>query len=140
MPIRTHTDDQPTLNLTSMLDVTFMLLIFFLVGTKFAEMERDIQLHVPAVAENAALTEAPAKRVVNVYPDGQITLDREPVTLEQMRERLAAARRQYADLGVLVRGDGAADFQTVANVLNECKRAGISELAIAVRLTDRAPR
>jgi biopolymer transport protein ExbD len=47
---------------------------------------------------------------------------------------LAAARAQYSDLGVLVRGDGQGVFQRVAEVLNACKQAGIQELGITVRL------
>ena len=44
MPLKTHTDELPSMNLTSMLDVLFLLIIFFMAGTKFAEMERKIAL------------------------------------------------------------------------------------------------
>jgi len=140
MPLKTHVDEEPTMNLVSMIDVVLLLLIFFMVGTKFAEMERTVDLEVPEVADAGALTSAPAKRVVNVFRDGHVSLDGEDVTdLGELTGRLAAAREQYADLGVVVRGDGSGPFQHVAEVLNACKQAGISELAIAVRLAD-APR
>ncbi len=132
MPLRTSLDEQPSLNLTSMIDVLFLLIMFFMVGTKFTEMERKIGLKVPQVTDVGALTSAPEKRVVNVYRDGQITLDRTPVDLDELSRRLSAARAQYADLGVLVRGDGAGEFQIVADVLNACRRAGITELGVAV--------
>ena len=122
------------MNLTSMLDVLFLLIIFFMAGTKFAEMERKIALRVPQVSDHGALTAAPEKRIVNIYQDGQITLDRQTVTLDELRARLSAARGQYKDLGVLVRGDAAGAFQNVAQVLNACKQAGINELAISVRV------
>jgi biopolymer transport protein ExbD len=133
MPLKTHLDEQPTLNLTSMMDVAFLLIFFFMVSTKFTELERNIGLKVPEVADRGALTAAPEKKVVNVYRDGTLSLDRVPVTLEELTSRLAAARSQYADLGVLVRGDGQGQFQRVAEVLNACKQAGISELGISVR-------
>jgi biopolymer transport protein ExbD len=140
MPLKTHVDEEPTMNLVSMIDVVLLLLIFFMVGTKFAEMERTVDLEVPEVADAGALTSAPAKRVVNVFRDGHVSLDGEDVAdLGELTGRLAAARKQYADLGVVVRGDGSGPFQHVAEVLNACKQAGISELAIAVRLAD-APR
>lgn len=134
MPIKTHVDETPTLNLTSMIDVVFLLLVFFLVATKFSELERNIGLQVPEVTNAEALTAAPEKKVINVYRDGQITLDQETVTLEELSERLTAIHQQYADLGVVVRGDGQGTFQRVAEVLNACKQAGIAELAISVRL------
>jgi biopolymer transport protein ExbD len=136
MPLKTHLDEQPTLNLTPMIDVVFLLIIFFMVGTKFSELERKIGLRVPEVSHAEALTAAPEPRVVNVYRDGRITLDRLPVTLTELTERLADARSQYAQLGVLVRGDAASQFQRVAEVLNACKQAGVEELGISVRPPD----
>lgn len=134
MPLKTHMDEQPTLNLTPMIDIIFLLIIFFMVGTKFSEMERKIGLDVPSVADNGTLTAAPAKRVINVYRDGSLTLDRAPVTLEQLTDTLTKAQRQYSELGVLIRGDATGQFQRVAEVLNACKQAGIVELGISVRL------
>jgi len=134
MPLKTHLDEQPTLNLTPMIDVVFLLIIFFMVGTKFTELERKIGLQVPEVADRGALTPAPEKRVVNVYRDGAVTLDRVPVELEELTAQLRAARDQYADLGVLIRGDGQGTFQRVAEVLNACRQAGVTELGISVRL------
>jgi biopolymer transport protein ExbD len=134
MPLKTHIDEQPSLNLTPMIDVVFLLIIFFMVGTQYSELERSLGLDVPEVSDGGALTAAPDKRVINVYQDGHITLDREAVSLEQLTSRLAQARSQYQDIGVVVRGDGAGPFQHVAEVLNACKQAGISELAISVKL------
>jgi len=132
MPARYQSEEMPSLNLTSMIDVLFLLIIFFMVGTKFVESERQIDLKVPQVAPGSALSAAPEKRVINVYSDGQITLDRKEVTLEELTSRLAAARAQYRALGVMVRGDGATTFQRIASVLNACKQAGIADLAITV--------
>jgi biopolymer transport protein ExbD len=139
MPLRTHLDEQPTLNLTSMIDVLFLLIMFFMVGTKFTELEKKIGLKVPQVSDAGALTSAPEKKVVNVYRDGQITLDREAVSLDELSRKLSAARSQYADLGVLVRGDGDGTFQTVADVLTAVRKAGITELGVAVT-TDKTRR
>ena len=127
----------PQMNITPLIDVVFLLIIFFMVGTKFTELERNLHLKVPEVSDNGALSPAPQKRVVNVYQDGQISLDREIVTLEQLINRLAAARSQYQDLGVLVRGDGTGQFQRVAEVLNACKQAGVAELGISLRVANR---
>lgn len=135
MPIKTTPlDDMPALNLTSMVDVLFLLIIFFMVGTKFIESERQIALEVPRVADHPALTAAPDKKLINIYRDGQIELDRRIVSLEELTSRLSAAHSQYRRLGVLVRGDNNTPLGQVASVLNACKQAGIGELAISVRL------
>ena len=134
MPLKTHQDEQPTLNLTPMIDVVFLLIIFFMVGAKFTELEREIDLEVPQVSDSAALAPAPEKMVVNVHRDGTITLNEQTVTEAELVAQLTAARQQYADLGVIVRGDAAGTFQQVASALSAVRRAGVSEMGIAVRL------
>lgn len=133
MPLKTHLDEQPQMNMTPMIDCVFLLLIFFLVATRLEEHTPRIPLRLPDVVDRGALSAAPEKVVVSVYRDGAITLDNAPVTLDQLTARLAAVRRQYADLGVLVRGDAKGEYQRVAEVLNACKQAGIKELGISVR-------
>jgi biopolymer transport protein ExbD len=137
MPLKTHQDDQPTLNLTPMIDVVFLLIIFFMVGTKFTELERKITLEVPQVSDVSALTPAPEKRVINVYRDGSMTFDRTLVSLAELQQALRVARDQYHDVSVLIRGDADVPFQSVASVLGVCRQAGIDELGISVRMASR---
>jgi biopolymer transport protein ExbD len=47
MPLKTNLDEQPSINLTPMIDIVFLLIIFFMVGTKFVEMERKIAVQGP---------------------------------------------------------------------------------------------
>jgi biopolymer transport protein ExbD len=133
MPLKTHLDEQPSINLTPMIDVVFLLIIFFMVGTKFTEMERKIKLKVPRINDVGALAPAPEKRVINVYGDGRITLDREELSLPGLTRALTDARRQYSDLGVVVRGEAEGAFQHVAEVLGACRQAGITDMGISVR-------
>jgi len=138
MPLKTQHDEQPTLNLTPMIDVVFLLIIFFMVATRFAEMERDIELQLPEVASAGMLDTAPKQRVVAVHEDGRLTLDRESVSSAELTARLAAARRQYPQVGVVIRGDAGCPFQHVAAALAACKKANIAELGITVRIAERS--
>ena len=140
MPIKTHNDEAPSINLTPMIDVVFLLIIFFMVGTKFASAERNMAIVLPQVSGAGALAPAPEKRVINVARDGQIALDRQFVSLEELQAELTAARQQYPGIGVIVRGDGSGAFQNVAAVLDACRQAGIADLGISVRIaSDKAP-
>ena len=55
MPIKTHADEDPMLNVTSMIDVILVLTIFFMVATKFRDDERKLDLKVPVVSNEAPL-------------------------------------------------------------------------------------
>lgn len=134
MPLKTIQDEQPALNLTPMIDVIFQLIIFFMVGTSFTQAEHRIELKIPAVSDAARpATAPPDKRVVSVYQDGRVFLDSRPVTLEQLTTDLAAARSQYKDLGVTLRGDGQLSLQRTAEVLQAIRRSGVAEMGIAVK-------
>ena len=122
-----------------MIDIVFLLIIFFMVGTKFTDLERKIELTVPEVSDVTPLSAAPERRIINVYRDGRISIDRRTVTLDELRDELVAARGEYQDLGVVIRGDAEVELQTVVNTFEACRRAGISEMGISVRLARRDP-
>jgi biopolymer transport protein ExbD len=133
MPLKTHLDGEPTLNLTAMLDVMFLLIIFFVLATRFVDDDRRIELRVPEVSDRGGLPIASARKQINVFRDGTISLDQAVVTLDELTTRLAAARRQHGQLAVAVRGDARGEFQNIASVLTACKQAGIHDLGITVR-------
>ncbi len=136
MPLKIQHDEQLSLDLTPMIDVVFLLIIFFMVATSFSEMERDIELELPEVASAAAMTSAPKQRVVSVQAEGQIRLDGDEVSLTELTQRLSAAHSEYPELSVVIRGDGACAFQHVAASLAACKEAHISDLGITVRIAE----
>ena len=140
MPLKTHMDEQPTLNLTPMIDITFLIVIFFLVGAQLVEVEKQLEVEVPQVADaGTPMTAAPERKIVNVARNGQITLDQQVVTLSELTNQLAAGRQQYEDLGVIIRGDAKGEFQNVANALSAVRQAGIADMGIAVRMAEDAP-
>ena len=138
MPLKTFQDELPPLNLTPLIDVVFNLIIFFMVSTTFGEWESNMAVKVPQVKQAGTLAPGPEKRVVSVFRDGRIALDRDFVSLQELTRRLAAVRQQYIGIGVVVRGDADGTFQNVASVLGACREAGISDMGISVRLAQHA--
>jgi biopolymer transport protein ExbD len=138
MPLKTQQDEMPQLNLTPMIDVVFLLIVFFMCAAKFADMERDIDLRLPEVAKADEANTAPKARQVAVYGGGRIALDKEDVTLAQLSERLAMAISEQPGLSVVILGDAACEFQHVAETLAACKEAGVTQLAVSVRVAQGA--
>lgn len=135
MPLKTSKDEQATLNLTPMIDIVFLLIIFFMVGTRFTELEeaeQQMPLQVPEISRSGTLTNAPSKRTINVYPES-IHLDNRPVSLAQLEKDLAEARSEYPKVGVVVRGESKIVYQRMAEVLGTVHAAGIKDMRIAVK-------
>lgn len=125
MPLKTHQDEEPSLNLTPMIDIVFLLIIFFMVGTEFTKPEQSIGLQVPEVPNHKQLEAAVQKKVINVYRDGRVTLDGQFITMDQLVTKLSAARRKHHRMGVLIRGDQRTPHGTMTQVYNACRRAGV---------------
>jgi biopolymer transport protein ExbD len=134
MPLKLQHDEMPTLNLTSMIDVLFLLIIFFMVATKFDEMERNIQVAVPQVAQAGEDTPPARPLIVTVTADGRLELDGKVVTETELTSKLAAARTPLTAPTVVIHGDANCAFQHVAAALGACRQAGVSELGITVRI------
>ena len=134
MPLKTHLDEQPNLNLTPMIDVVFLLIIFFMVGSTFAGPERKLDIDVPEVAEHESLDSPPKATVVNVPLQGPITLDGVPLGANELTSRLRIARANNPDLTVLIRGHRKAEYERVVSAFDACKRAGVRKLDVSVQL------
>jgi biopolymer transport protein ExbD len=134
MPLKIHHDETPTLNLTSMIDVLFLLIIFFMVATKFDEMERNIEVAVPEVAQAGEAAPPRQPLVVSVLADGRMELDGSAVTADELTAKLSAARTPLTEPTVVIHGDAQCAFQHVASALGACRQAGVSELGITVRI------
>jgi biopolymer transport protein ExbD len=134
VPLKTTIDELPSLNLTPMVDVIFNLLIFFMLATRFADMEeRGIELRVPEVGGGAALSQPAGELTILIRQDGSIVLDGKTLGLAELTEALAAARRMNSAVGVVLRADGDGRFEQVAKALAACRAAGVDDLEIAVR-------
>ena len=134
MPLKVDESEEPQLNLTPLVDVLFLLLIFFLVGTQFTEAEEAFEVDLPtAAAAVEPLGGRPDELVVNVGPGGQLTLMDEPIGPDRLRARLAEIAAVYPDQTVVIRGDAGGEYRHVIDVMDAVKAGGLTNLSLAVR-------
>ncbi len=72
MSIKIPKDEGVEIDLTPVIDMVFLLLIFFLVATKFADVERDVRVHPPSSRYARPITAIPEELVVNVTAEGNL--------------------------------------------------------------------
>ena len=119
------------LELAPMIDVVFLLLIFFIVTWQFARFERDMDISVPAAEEAEQQDRQQGEIIVNVREDGGIILNGNEVSEEELLAKLNAISEAYPDQAVILRGASDASFQGIINVLDQIKKAGIWNVAFA---------
>ena len=132
MKFRDHRIQEPAeLELAPMIDVVFLLLIFFLVTWQFARFERDMDVSVPAAEEAENINRQVGEIIINVREEGEIVLNNVTVSDEDLLTRLASISEAFPDQAVILRGDAKADFQHIIGVLDLIKKAGIWNVAFA---------
>jgi biopolymer transport protein ExbD len=138
MPLKMHDLEEPQLNLTPMIDVVFNLIIFFMVGTRFADMERQFDVQLPEVAHAQPLTAPPDEIIINLFANGRVVIAGRDLSFAELRDELAAARSRYEEQAVLVRADGHGTVQLLAEVFAVCQEVGIRNYALAAQAGDGA--
>ena len=131
MKIKTEESSEEVINISSLLDVMFILIIFFLATATFSEQETDQTVSLPqSTSAPASLSARPKVITINVHADGTylinnpISKKNETMDLNAMRVELKDALSKNAGQKVLVRGDRKAFHEYVANAMAACKEVG----------------
>jgi biopolymer transport protein ExbD len=111
------------LNLTSMIDVVFLLLIFFLVATRFDEEEKLVSINLADILQAQPLTAGAKELVVNITKEGTFNVAGKDYSEEQLIAILhEAAIRNPGNQRVQIRADQEVQFRYPLTVIGVCKR------------------
>jgi biopolymer transport protein ExbD len=121
------------MQLAPMIDIVFLLLIFFIVTWQFTKSETELSVSVPTAQEGADPERQKGEIVVNILADGTIRIESVSVDLPQLLEKLASIAAQYENQPVRIRGDGAVNYQRVVEVIDTCTKAGIWNISFATQ-------
>lgn len=127
-----HSQATADLELAPMIDVVFLLLIFFVTAWASSTNERDMTISVPAAEQNAKNpNKDPYEIIINVTKDGTVKLNNGVVQLDDLLGRLQAIQTINPNQSVILRGDALAEFQHIINVMDVIKKAGIWNVAFS---------
>jgi len=121
----------PGFQIAPMVDIVFLLLIFFLVTWNFSRNETELDVKVPKAREGKETRRAVGEVILNVKADGSVVMNRramDPAALGDALKKIAAL---YPDQAVILRGDENTDYRHVVEVLDICRQANIWNVAFA---------
>lgn len=121
-----------TLSLTPLIDVVFLLLIFFLVATRFEQEERDMAVRLPQASEAAPAIASRQDLFVTVTSEGSFFLSGKQVNLSMLEESLQEAyRRNPGRQRVIIRADANSRTLHLVAAMNACNKANIRNYSVA---------
>ena len=120
-----------TFALTSMLDVIFLLLCFFVTVSVFSQWESEISIKLPNAKTAETPERLPGEIIVNLAKDGKITVNSVALSLGDLGARLAKVARFYPGQPVIIRADKEVRYESLVELIDTCRAAGIWNFSLA---------
>jgi biopolymer transport protein ExbD len=114
---------------SSMADVAFLLIIFFLVAS-FYSVTRGIQFSLPKHDEASLTAEPEAAVLIEIASDGTLTVDNRGMTLDQLRGYIEPKLQRNPTKSVIMQTSLEAPYQAMTDVFDELRQAGVQNLVI----------
>lgn len=126
-----------SLSITPLIDIVFLLLIFFLVATRFAQEDRELDVVLPNASEAQPLTVAPKELFVNIDKDGRYYVGGKILTAEGVFETLnRAVVNNPGHQSVVIRADRRVALDYAVQVMNLCNKSGITDYVLTTQNPD----
>lgn len=121
----------PALALTSMLDVIFLLLCFFVTASVFSQWESEVTISLPSASSSEALGRLPGEVILNVSKDGSVTVNARRLALADLEDRLRKVAEFYPGQPVVIRADRETAYSSLMSVIDTCRNAGVWNFSLA---------
>jgi biopolymer transport protein ExbD len=120
-----------TFALTSMLDVIFLLLCFFVTVSVFSQWESEISIKLPNAKTAEAPERLPGEIIINLAKDGKISVNSAPLTLADLGARLAKVAKFYPGQPVIIRADKEVRYESLVELIDTCRASDIWNFSLA---------
>ena len=123
------------IEIVPLIDIIFFLLATFVMVSLSMVKNQGITINLP-VASTSQPIDREVARTVTVTQSGDVFLDKERMSIEELSSRLKQLKSQNKDVTILINGDDAADFGIVVNILDEVRGLGITKVSIQTKKTE----
>jgi biopolymer transport protein ExbD len=120
-----------SINLPSMTDIIFLLLIFFMVATVMKDSTRRLDVQLPDA--RSGLAPETRRLTIEMAAEGSMSLNGEVVTQEQLERQLQSTEENEEQRSVVIKADKRLAYGKVIEIMGLCQGVGITDIAVAVK-------
>ena len=121
----------PTLAMTSMLDVIFLLLCFFVTVSVFSQWESEISIKLPNAKTAQEPERLPGEIIVNLTREGKVRVNGGDMPLGELKMRLAKISKFYPGQPVFIRADREVKYERLVEVIDTCRESDVWNFSLA---------
>ncbi|NLA75756.1 MAG: biopolymer transporter ExbD [Deltaproteobacteria bacterium] len=125
---RKKDDQQVEINMSPMIDMTFLLLIFFIVTTTFVK-ESGVEVNRPIAS--TATSKEDTNIIIGVTKEGMIYIENQIIDIRSVRSRMERFKSEMPDGNVVITADKDSLFGVAIEVLDQVRLAGIKNVVVA---------
>jgi len=114
-----------------MVDIIFLLLIFFIAAAVYSQWESKLEIKVPTADSGLDRARYPGEAIINIDKNGKYFLNSVEYSPERLENLLAKLSKTYPDQPVVIRPDKATDCRFLIQVIDICAKTDISNLSFA---------
>ncbi|MEI7900222.1 MAG: biopolymer transporter ExbD [bacterium] len=121
----------PSFQMTSMMDIIFLMLFFFITTSVFSQWEYEIDISLPSAKSGKVPDRLPGEIIINIGKDGQVVVNQQALTLDALKGRLVRLARYFPGQPVVLRADKETRYEDLIKVIDACRKADIWNFSMA---------
>ena len=131
---------QHTFQMTSMLDVIFLLLCFFIASSIYSQWELQVDIQLPTAQTGKQPNRLPGQIIINLDREGVITVNERILSPEELLSRMALLSKHFPGHPVVLRSDAKTPYENVLRVIDLCRQADIDNISFATQFPENTAR
>ena len=121
----------PTFQMTSMMDIIFLILFFFITTSVYSQWENEVTISLPTAQSGKVPSRLPGEIIINIAKDGRVSVNQQDLTLDALKARLDRLARYFPGQPVVLRADKETRYESLMKVIDTCRRADIWNFSMA---------
>jgi len=130
MKLKLPRKDDVALDMAPMIDMVFLLLIFFMVASVVTELDK-VEVEIPKAKYAKVPEDTTGRTMLSVDANNVIYAGTVPVTIEELKELISAELDLNPDQRILIRADGLVEYKTLKEIMIACGEVGATDLIYA---------
>jgi len=119
--------------MSSLMDVIFLLLCFFVTTSVFSQWETEISITLPTAKSSTVPGRMPGEIILNLAKDGTVSVNGQTLTLADVTERLTRIAKLYPGQPVIIRADKETAYDSLVGVIDACRSADVWNFSLATK-------
>ena len=125
----------PAVDMAPMIDMVFLLLIFFMCASTLSSVDRSASVDLPVATHSEVPEDLGGRGTINIMADGSLKLAGATVSLHELQRTMEQRLRESPDLAIYIRADRDLEHRHVKDVLKACAEVGAYNVIFAAYQT-----